>query len=123
SRSAGYSKTTGWAAARPNGAKMPPLFGGAAVKYAFGVLLCSLAGLSGAMPLIAQNDLDQRLGKELDSLVATYKHLHENPELSTQEKESSALVASELRKIGYDATDHFGLYNRKSTRLNSSHVS
>jgi amidohydrolase len=61
--------------------------------------------------LLAQSDLDQRVGKEMDSLVATYKHLHENPELSTQEKESSALIAAELRKLGYDVTDHFGQYD------------
>jgi amidohydrolase len=61
--------------------------------------------------LLAQSDLDQRLGKEMDSLVSTYKHLHENPELSTQEKESSAIVAAELRKLGYDVTDHFGDYD------------
>jgi len=64
------------------------------------------------VPLFAQSDLDQRVGKELDSLVATYKHLHENPELSTQEKESSAIVAAELRKVGYDVTDHFGTYDQ-----------
>ena len=64
--------------------------------------------------LLAQSDLDQRLGKEMDSLVSTYKHLHENPELSTQEKESSALVAAELRKLGYDVTDHFGDYDSPS---------
>src|SRR5258705_13958085 len=81
------------------------------MKYAFFVLLCGLAFLSGAMPLAAQSDLDQRVGKEMDSLVATYKHLHENPELSTQEKESSALIAAELRKLGYDVTDHFGQYD------------
>jgi amidohydrolase len=62
-------------------------------------------------PGMAQNDLDQRVGKELDSLVSIYKHLHEFPELSTQEKESSALVASELRKLGYEVTDHFGKYD------------
>jgi len=81
------------------------------MKYALGVLLCGLAVLGRAMPLLAQNDLDQRVAREMDSLVATYKHLHENPELSTQEKESSALVAAELRKLGYDVTDHFGQYD------------
>src|SRR5947209_17095141 len=94
----------------PIDAKMPPFFGGAAMKCAFGVLLCGLAVLAGAMPLLAQNDLDQRVAKEMDFLVATYKHLHENPELSTQEKDSSALIAAELRKLGYDVTDHFGRY-------------
>jgi len=81
------------------------------MKCNLGVGLCSLAFLSGTLPLFAQSDLDQRVGKEMDSLVATYKHLHENPELSTQEKESSALVAGELRKVGYDVTDHFGQYD------------
>jgi amidohydrolase len=81
------------------------------MKYALDALLSGLAVLGGAMPLLAQNDLDQRVGKEMDSLVATYKHLHENPELSTQEKESSALIAGELRKLGYDVTDHFGQYD------------
>jgi len=56
------------------------------------------------------SDLDARLAKKMDSLVATYKHLHENPELSTQEKETSALIGGELRKLGYEVTDHFGHY-------------
>ena len=81
------------------------------MKYKLGLPLCGLAVLCGAMPLFAQSDLDQRVGKEMDSLVATYKHLHENPELSTLEKESSALIAAELRKLGYDVTDHFGQYD------------
>jgi len=67
-----------------------------------GYLLCSAA--------FAQSDLDQRINAEVPSLLATYKHLHENPELSTQEKETSALVAADLRKSGYEVTDHFGEY-------------
>src|SRR5215467_2230981 len=72
------------------------------------LILCTLC----APVLMAQSDLDQRVAKEIDSLVATYKHLHSNPELSTQEKESSALIATELRKLGYDVTDHFGTYEQ-----------
>src|SRR5260370_41200666 len=90
---------------------MPFLFSGVAMKYALGVPLSCLAVLGAATSLPAQNDLDQRVGKEMDSLVATYKHLHENPELSTQEKESSALIATELRKLAYDVTNHFGQYD------------
>jgi hippurate hydrolase len=81
------------------------------MNYKVRVVTCGLTVLFGAIPLFAQSDLDQRVGKEMDSLVATYKHLHENPELSTQEKESSAIVAAELRKLGYDVTDHFGDYD------------
>jgi hippurate hydrolase len=69
------------------------------------------ACLFAATSLLAQTDLDQRIAKQSDSLLATYKHLHENPELSTQEKETSALIATELRKLGFDVTDHFGQYD------------
>jgi hippurate hydrolase len=73
-------------------------------------LLFGAAILCLATPLLAQTDLDLRINKEAGSLLATYKHLHENPELSTQEKETSALVAAELKKLGYEVTDHFGQY-------------
>ncbi|MGB2623247.1 MAG: amidohydrolase [Candidatus Acidiferrum sp.] len=62
-------------------------------------------------PLFAQSDLDRLISQEQDSLLATYKHIHENPELSTQEKETSALIAEDLRKLGYEVTDHFGEYD------------
>jgi hippurate hydrolase len=68
------------------------------------------AALSLSTPVFAQGDLDQRINKEADSLLATYKHLHEYPELSTQEKETSALIAAELKKLAYEVTDHFGQY-------------
>ena len=71
--------------------------------------LAATALLSGS-GVFAQSDLDQRINAEAPSLLATYKHLHENPELSTQEKETAALVAADLRKSGYEVTDHFGQY-------------
>jgi len=74
------------------------------------ITLCAAALFCFSQPLFAQSDLDQRVNKEAPALLATYKHLHENPELSTQEKETSALVAAELRKLGYEVTDHFGQY-------------
>lgn len=80
-------------------------------RFTKSALLFLSISLCSSAPLFAQTDLDQRVGKEMDSLVATYKHLHENPELSTQEKESSAIVAGELRKLGYEVTDHFGQYD------------
>jgi len=66
------------------------------------------AGLEAAL---AQNDLDARAGKQMDSLLAIYKQLHEHPELSTQEKETSALIAKELQAAGFEVTDHFGQYD------------
>ena len=65
-------------------------------------------------PTFAQSALDQGIRKQEDSLLATYKQLHEHPELSTQEKETSTLLAAELRKAGYEVTDHFGQYDDRS---------
>jgi amidohydrolase len=73
------------------------------------VVLVTFVLLS-CLPARAQNELDQKIDSDIADWVGTYKHLHENPELSTQEKETSALVASTLRKLGYDVTDHFGQY-------------
>jgi len=64
----------------------------------------------------AQSDLDARAGKQLDSLVAIYKQLHANPELSTQEEQTSALIAKELRATGFEVTDHFGQYVLPETK-------
>ena len=47
---------------------------------------------------------------QLPSLVATYKQLHAHPELSHFEENTSALLAAELRKVGYTVTDHIGVY-------------
>ncbi|HEY2547598.1 MAG TPA: amidohydrolase [Candidatus Acidoferrum sp.] len=77
--------------------------------FRFTALSCVAALLLPAA-LVAQNDLDQRINKEADALLATYRHFHEYPELSTQEKETSALVAADLKKSGYEVTDHFGQY-------------
>jgi amidohydrolase len=44
---------------------------------------------------------------ELDKL---YKHLHQNPELSLQEKETSARIAQELKSLGYKVTENIGGY-------------
>lgn len=73
------------------------------------VLSLAVSAMMGA-PVFSQSELDQHIHKEADSLLATYKHLHENPELSTQEKETSALIAADLKKSGYEVTDHFGQY-------------
>ncbi len=54
--------------------------------------------------------LEQRVDRELASLLATYKTLHAAPELSTQEQKTSALVATRLRELGYEVTERVGKY-------------
>jgi amidohydrolase len=75
------------------------------------ICLCVLGILCAGRLLRAQTSLDQRIDKETDSLVAVYKHIHQNPELSTQEKETSVLLAGELRRLGFEVTERVGKYD------------
>jgi amidohydrolase len=61
--------------------------------------------------LIAAQNIPSLVNAELPQLVSTYKQLHQNPELSHQEKQSSALVADALRKAGYTVNEHVGKYD------------
>lgn len=58
----------------------------------------------------AQTPLASRVEQELPALVSTYKLLHANPELSHQERATAALVARELRALGYEVTEGVGKY-------------
>jgi hippurate hydrolase len=58
----------------------------------------------------AAQNLDQMIDREIPSLLTTYKQLHAAPELSMQEKNSSALVASRLKELGYEVTYPIGQY-------------
>jgi hippurate hydrolase len=48
--------------------------------------------------------------KDLPYLVDFYKTRHMNPEISLEEKNTSAALAAELRKIGIEVTGNFGGY-------------
>jgi amidohydrolase len=58
------------------------------------------------------NQLDVLVNQQIDSLVATYKNLHSNPELSGHEEKTSAFVANQLRSLGYNVTERVGKYSR-----------
>ena len=75
----------------------------------FRFVACALAV---AAPIVAQSsaDLKSSVEAQLPSLVETYKHLHRNPELSHHEANTSAYLATELRKLGYTVTEHVGKY-------------
>ena len=70
---------------------------------------------SATLPLASQSpsspaDLAQSAQRQLAALTETYKHLHENPELSGHEVQTAAYVATELKKLGYTVTEHVGKY-------------
>src|SRR5580698_8002871 len=74
---------------------------------ACGIAAAVAAGLT--TELVAQ-EVPALVDKQLPSLLATYKGIHANPELSQQEVKTSALLADEMRKAGYTVTEHVGKY-------------
>jgi amidohydrolase len=69
-----------------------------------GSLVCLLAA-----PVLAA-DLGRFVDGELSGLVSTYKDLHAHPELSHHEEMTAALLATELRKVGFKVAEHVGKY-------------
>ncbi len=54
--------------------------------------------------------LSSNVERELASLVSLYKDLHAAPELSHQEEKTSALLAGELKRLGFEVTERVGKY-------------
>lgn len=77
-------------------------------------LMCVCVMAYAALPVAAQSsapaDLNAAAERQLPALTETYKHLHENPELSGHEVQTAAFVAGELRKLGYTVTENVGKY-------------
>ena len=74
------------------------------MKLCLVILLCAAAGATAT----AQNQTDAKVDQQLPSLIALYKQLHAAPELSHHEEKTSALVARELRSLGFEVTEHVG---------------
>ena len=71
-----------------------------------GALSLSTAGAQSLAP----DALKAQVDKQMPELTATYKQLHQHPELSHHEEQTSAFLAGELRKTGYEVTEHIGKY-------------
>ncbi|MDH5381386.1 MAG: amidohydrolase [Cyclobacteriaceae bacterium] len=52
--------------------------------------------------------VEQYLERDMDFLLEFYKERHQNPEISLQEKNTSAALANELEKLGFEVTRDFG---------------
>ncbi|HEY4961756.1 MAG TPA: M20/M25/M40 family metallo-hydrolase, partial [Terriglobales bacterium] len=55
-------------------------------------------------------DLPVLVTTEMPELLTIYKGLHQHPELSHQEKQTSALLADDLRNAGFTVTENVGKY-------------
>lgn len=71
------------------------------------ILALSFIFLSAFQPEVVNIDL---IKSDMDYLVALYKDIHQNPELSLQEKNTASRLAKELRSVGFDVTENFGGY-------------
>jgi hippurate hydrolase len=66
--------------------------------------LVALASCAAAPPA-AEAQAFSAAGKTLRQI---YEHLHANPELSFQEKNSSAILAAEMKRLGFDVATGVG---------------
>ena len=57
-----------------------------------------------------KNEFKSYLEKDIPYLKNLYLDIHQNPEISLMEKETSIKLAEELKKIGFDVTENFGGY-------------
>jgi metal-dependent amidase/aminoacylase/carboxypeptidase family protein len=54
------------------------------------------------------NEVDNKLEGEAKNLVALYQQFHANPELSLMEVKTAARLMDEMRKTGFEVTEHVG---------------
>src|SRR3954469_25120323 len=59
-------------------------------------------------PPAAAATLSQAIHDDMPQLMTLYRDLHGNPELSMQEVRTPAKLAAEVRKIGFEVTEHVG---------------
>lgn len=67
-----------------------------------------LAALASAPAIANSNPLREAIDKDMPSLMAIYRDLHANPELSFEEFNTAAKLAIEARRLGYDVTEKVG---------------
>src|SRR6516225_4308582 len=68
------------------------------------------AGTAAELPGVTREAVQSRIEKEYPDLFELYKQLHSHPELSFQEVQTSARMAEELRKAGFEVTTGVGKY-------------
>src|SRR5277367_3165309 len=65
---------------------------------------------------IAQGNLDGAINKQLSDLLSTYKTIHAAPELSGHEENTSSMIASRLKALGYTVTENVGKFQNRPWR-------
>ncbi|MGV3587178.1 MAG: amidohydrolase [Adhaeribacter sp.] len=73
-----------------------------------------------AQTKVTDKAISQFIQTAYPDLSKLYQHLHTNPELSFQEKNTSARIASELKVLGYTVTTNMGGYGVVGVLKNGS---
>jgi amidohydrolase len=63
-----------------------------------------------AFPAARAQDVASAVNAQLPELVSIYKNLHQHPELSHQEQQTSSWLAGTLKQAGYSVTERVGKY-------------
>lgn len=75
------------------------------LKYALPAIALLVAGPAYAQP---QSSSSQEVDSVFPDARALYLDIHQSPELSSHETQTAAKLASRLRTLGYDVTEHVG---------------
>src|SRR5277367_2280003 len=79
-------------------------------RQALGACVVTAMLVAGLTASAIAQEVPALVDKQLPNLLATYKTLHTAPELSHHEAQTSALLAEEMRKVGYTVTERVGKY-------------
>src|SRR3954447_6959582 len=71
------------------------------------MLLLLVAAMSSTTPAAAAT-LSEAIHGDMPQLMTLYRELHANPELSMQEVRTPGKLAAEVRKLGFEVTEHVG---------------
>ena len=78
------------------------------------LVMLPLAALGLVVSEVAAADLktvvSQQVAKDASYLQSLYRHLHQHPELSYMEEETSNRLADEMKKVGFEVTEKVGGY-------------
>ncbi|MCS6820344.1 MAG: amidohydrolase [Microscillaceae bacterium] len=80
----------------------------------------SLGQIQAQTDKATQDKIQNLLTKKLEEWQKLYQYLHQNPELSFQEKQTAATLAQKLKEIGYEVTENFGGYGVVAVLKNST---
>src|SRR3954470_14757973 len=71
------------------------------------MLWLAAAAMTASTPAAAAS-LQDSIRADMPMLMNLYRDLHANPELSMQEVRTPAKIAPEMRKLGFEVTEHVG---------------